>query len=112
MTNAPRRLLNRILLATIGCMTLAIFTLATAMIYLFLTGDTEDEGAASTLGAILEAAHAEGRALYRIPSTCPARVSVDEGQVTVFLFQPGCRGAQVISTEGAIAIAYPLEQPK
>ncbi len=115
MTNAPRTLLNRILLGAIAIMTLAIFALGTAMIYLFITGGSDEEATAAVpnanveLGAILEASNELGKALYRIPTTCRSVVLAQEGEITVFLPQPSCEGAQVISTEGDIAIAYPAE---
>lgn len=114
MTQGSRTLLNRILLVAIAIMTIAIFAIGSAMVYLFLNGGSDEEGdvvnpaSDVNLGAVQEASNELGKALYRIPASCKAVVLEEEGELTVYLFQPGCIGSQVISSEG-VGFEYPTE---
>ena len=109
MTAAPRTLLNRLLLAAIAVMTLAIFALGGGIIWkLFLS---EEDGSTAPL-VVNESEAAQTRTLvsgsasvsYILPPDCSDQVTTSDNAIALVFEGPGCEAREIQSISGNVTI--------
>ncbi|MGB0784580.1 MAG: hypothetical protein ACPGRH_00320 [Alphaproteobacteria bacterium] len=97
----PRTNLNRILIAAITLMTIAIFGLGAAIVWrLFLSGDSGKVVLSDTQRIDIGTAAIE----YRVSEGCKDEIIVEEGAIELRLFGTGCAGLQIIELTGNVSL--------
>lgn len=81
-------------------MTLAIFGIGTAMIYLFLTGRSLSQSSVATQRFDIGTAVVE----YSVPEGCQDQVSIEDGAIEVRFSGETCAGRQILEASGNVSL--------
>ena len=109
MTDAPRTLLNRLLLTAIAFMTVAIFALAGAIIWQLFLREDDDTPPPLTVG---ETPAAQTRTLvsgsasvsYTLPPDCVDQVTTADNAIALVFEGPGCAAREIQAIAGDVTI--------